>query len=78
VVRFLSRHLGVPMEEIATLGDMPNDMLMFHRSGLAIAMGNSGPEVRAAADAVTDGCEDDGFAKAVERFILEPCAAVRR
>lgn len=74
VVRFLSRRLGVPMREIATLGDMPNDILMFDRSGLAIAMGNSGPEVQAAADVVTDGCDDEGFAKAIERFVLEPQA----
>jgi Cof subfamily protein (haloacid dehalogenase superfamily) len=71
VVRFLSRHLDIPPHEIATIGDMPNDILMFREAALAIAMGNGGPEVQGAADVVTDTCEDEGFAKAVERFILE-------
>lgn len=77
VVQFLSRHLHIPKHEIATIGDMPNDILMFGKSGLAIAMGNGGPEVQQAADVVTDGCDDEGFAKAVERFILEPHGPVQ-
>lgn len=74
VIEFLSRRLQVPRQEIATLGDMPNDILMFRNSGFAIAMGNSAPEVQAAADVVTDSYEDEGFAKAIERFVLESCA----
>ena len=72
VVDYLSRHLGIAASEIATIGDMPNDILMFHKSGFAIAMGNGGPEVQEAADAVTASCDDEGFAKAVEQFILGP------
>ena len=41
VIERLSRYLKIPMEAIATLGDQPNDVLMFKRSGLSIAMGNS-------------------------------------
>jgi len=72
VVDYLSRQLGIAASEIATIGDMPNDILMFHKSGFAIAMGNGGPEVQEAADAVTASCDDEGFAKAVEQFILGP------
>ena len=35
VVEYLASHLGVPAEEIATIGDQPNDVLMFKRSGSA-------------------------------------------
>ena len=70
VVRFLSNKFGIPEEEIATIGDMPNDVLMFARSGLSIAMGQSGPEVHRAARRVTASNDDDGFAKAVDRYIL--------
>ena len=70
VVRYLSRHYGIPPEEIATIGDMPNDVLMFAHSGLSIAMGNADREVQRAARRVTASNEDDGFAQAVERFIL--------
>lgn len=70
VVAYLARTLGIAAGEIATIGDMPNDVLMFKSSGFAIAMGNASKEVQGQADAVTDGFEDEGFAKAVERFIL--------
>jgi Cof subfamily protein (haloacid dehalogenase superfamily) len=77
VVRTLSRLLSVPPEEIATIGDMPNDILMFRESGLGIAMGNAGAEVKAEADLVTDDNEAEGFAKAIERFVLGRAEAVR-
>jgi Cof subfamily protein (haloacid dehalogenase superfamily) len=70
VVTALSKMLSVPASEIATIGDMPNDVLMFRKSGLSIAMGNASPEVQAQANVVTDSYNDEGFAKAMERFIL--------
>jgi Cof subfamily protein (haloacid dehalogenase superfamily) len=70
VVTTLSNALSVPLAEIATIGDMPNDVLMFRRSGLSIAMGNASAEVQKQADVVTDSYADEGFAKAMERFIL--------
>jgi Cof subfamily protein (haloacid dehalogenase superfamily) len=70
VAGYLSRMLGIPEEEIVTIGDQPNDVLMFERSGFSIAMGNASDEVKSQASAVTDSYEDEGFAKAVERFLL--------
>lgn len=70
VIATLSRLLAVPADEIATIGDMPNDVLMFAKSGLSIAMGNASDEVKAQADCVTDSYNDDGFASAMERFVL--------
>jgi hypothetical protein len=70
VVDYLSRHLDIPPEEIATLGDQPNDVLMFKRSGLSIAMGNASDQVKAQATVTTDSYNDEGFAKAVERYVL--------
>jgi Cof subfamily protein (haloacid dehalogenase superfamily) len=70
VVAYLSEHLKVPTDEIATIGDQPNDVLMFERSGFSIAMGNASDEVKAQATAATDSYNDEGFAKAMENFIL--------
>ena len=56
------------------MGDMPNDVLMFRKSGFSIAMGNASDEVKAQASAVTDTNENEGFAKAVRKFVL-PSAA---
>ena len=71
VVAFLSERYGIPAEEIATIGDGANDILMFERSGLSIAMGNADQEVQRAALRVTMSNDEEGFAKAVDRFILE-------
>jgi Cof subfamily protein (haloacid dehalogenase superfamily) len=70
VVKYLSARYGISPEEIATIGDMPNDVLMFAHSGLSIAMGQSDREVHRAARRITTSNEEDGFAHAVERFIL--------
>ena len=70
VVETLSKTLGIPMAEIATIGDMPNDVNMFKRSGFSIAMGNASDAVKAQASAVTAGYDDEGFAKAIETFLL--------
>ena len=70
VVTTLSRLMDIRPEQIATIGDMPNDVLMFRKSGFSIAMGNASDEVKAQASAVTDSNEDEGFAKAVHKLLL--------
>jgi Cof subfamily protein (haloacid dehalogenase superfamily) len=72
VVDYLSDYFTIPPEQIATIGDSPNDVLMFKRSGLSIAMGNASDEVKAQAKMTTDSYNDEGFAKAIERFVLGP------
>jgi len=66
----IARLLAVPLTEIAVIGDGANDIAMFERSALSIAMGNASPQVQQAADFVTDSNDEDGFANAIERFIL--------
>jgi Cof subfamily protein (haloacid dehalogenase superfamily) len=70
VVKWLAARYDVPLERVATIGDMPNDVLMFAHSGLSIAMGNADREVQRAARHVTATNEQEGFADAVERWIL--------
>jgi Cof subfamily protein (haloacid dehalogenase superfamily) len=62
--------LALPLAEIAVIGDGGNDVAMFERSGLSIAMGNASRQVQQAADFVTDSNREEGFANAVQRFIL--------
>jgi len=75
VARSLATRYGLMPDEIATIGDMPNDILMFANSGLSIAMGQSGPEVHRAARRVTASNEEEGFAKAMERYVLRTSGA---
>ena len=77
VVERMSYYYGIPLEQIATIGDQPNDVLMFERSGVSIAMGNASDEVRRQATFVTASNEDEGFAKAIEEFILPRAVAAQ-
>lgn len=77
VVTALCEFLSIPCAEVATIGDMPNDVLMFRKSGVSIAMGNAASDVQEQADFVTASYKDEGFAKAVEQFILPRVAPPR-
>jgi Cof subfamily protein (haloacid dehalogenase superfamily) len=70
VAKYLAQRYKLDENDIATIGDMPNDVLMFAHSGLSIAMGNASPEVKRSARRVTTSNEDEGFANAVDRFVL--------
>ena len=67
----LASHLKISPADIATIGDGGNDTAMFAQSGLSIAMGNASPAVQAQADFLTASNEEDGFAAAIDRFILK-------
>jgi Cof subfamily protein (haloacid dehalogenase superfamily) len=70
VAQYMAARYHLSAEEIATIGDQPNDVLMFAHSGLSIAMGNADPQVQRSARRVTDSNENNGFAAAVDRFVL--------
>ena len=76
VVLAMSELLNTPVDQIATVGDMPNDVLMFRKSGFSIAMGNASDGVKMQASAVTDSNQNEGFAKAVRTFVLPMAAPV--
>jgi len=69
-IGYLAKTLGIAENAIATIGDQPNDTLMFRKSGLSIAMGNASEAVQKQATYVTTSSEEEGFANAVEKFIL--------
>ncbi len=70
VAQYLASRYRLDVDEIATIGDMPNDVLMFAHAGLSIAMGNASDDVQKAARRVTTSNDADGFAHAVDEFIL--------
>jgi Cof subfamily protein (haloacid dehalogenase superfamily) len=76
LVHRLARMMDVPLEAVATLGDMPNDVQMFAFSGLSIAMGQASDQVKSSARKVTRSNTEDGFAEAIERYVLGDAAAV--
>ena len=70
VVMAASDYFIIPVQEIATIGDMPNDVTMFKKSGLSIAMRNAHEKVQQSASLVTSSNDEEGFAEAVDNFIL--------
>ena len=74
----LAKLVGIPLAEMAVIGDGANDVAMFARSGLSVAMGNAAPRVQRAADFVTAPNDRDGFATAVERLVLGRGSSARR
>ena len=69
-VEALAAAHGVPLAQVAVLGDMTNDLPMFERAGFSVAMGQAPAEVKARADAVSTTNDDDGVAHAINALIL--------
>ena len=66
----LAEMYGVPLNQVAVIGDQANDIAMFKRAGLSIAMGQSSAAVQAEADEVTTSNEHAGVAAAIRHYIL--------
>ena len=64
----LAEHLGCGAEHIMSFGDGLNDLSMIEAAGLGVVMANAADEVKAAADYITDDCDHDGVAAAIEKF----------
>jgi hypothetical protein len=69
-LKFLSKWLAIPPRAIAVLGDMGNDLAMFRKAGVSIAMGNASAEVKGCAKYVTRSNTEEGFARAIEQYVL--------
>lgn len=70
-VDMLAAQAGVPLNAVAVIGDMRNDLPMFAKAGLSIAMGQAPDDVRAAANHVTRSNSDDGVAHAIDTIIIK-------
>jgi Cof subfamily protein (haloacid dehalogenase superfamily) len=69
-VQAMAKRLDISTDAVATIGDMQNDLAMFKKSGVSIAMGNATDDVKKLATHVTGSNEDEGFAGAIE-FVLK-------
>ena len=74
-VQAIAKRLGISTDAVATVGDMQNDLAMFKKSGVSIAMGNATDEVKSLATHVTASNEDEGFAKAIDIILKNNTAA---
>lgn len=70
VVTEIAGVLGIPTAEVAVIGDGLNDVSMFAHAGFSIAMGQADDEVKNAANVITKANTEEGFAYAMEEFVL--------
>lgn len=69
-VRRLAKLYGCDLSEVMCLGDSENDISMLEVAGISVAMGDAADPVKAAADYVTAPVGENGFAQALEKFVL--------
>lgn len=63
--------LGIRPEEVIAFGDAENDVEMLRCVGTSVATQNALDAVKEIADHVTDDCNHDGVAKAIEAYVLK-------
>ena len=69
-VKYLQKFWGYNDDEIFTIGDQNNDIALLEAGGIKVAMGNATNELKEIADYITDSVYNDGFVKAVEKFVF--------
>lgn len=69
-VLHLAKIFNIDKEEVMCIGDSENDISMLKVAGLSIAMGNGNDIVKEVADFITDTNNNDGVAKAIEKYVL--------
>ncbi len=69
-VEFLRNYWGLKREEVLTIGDQDNDIELLKAGGIAVAMGNATEDLKKYADYITDTVDNDGFVRAIEKFVL--------
>lgn len=63
--------IGIDMQNVMACGDSRNDLMMIKEAGLGVAMGNAQDVVKEAADWITTSNEEDGVAKAIQKWVLD-------
>ncbi|MCD8377572.1 MAG: Cof-type HAD-IIB family hydrolase [Candidatus Gastranaerophilales bacterium] len=69
-VRFLQKYWGLNEDEVLTIGDQDNDIELLKAGGISVAMGNATETLKQYANYITGTVDNDGFVKAVERFVI--------
>lgn len=70
-IEFLLEKLNINKDEVITIGDNTNDKMMLEEAGLGVVMKGSTPVVTEIADFITDDNNNEGVAKAIEKFVLK-------
>lgn len=69
-LRAFCNAIGLDAAEAMAIGDNGNDLGMLREAGFAVAVNNAIDEVKAMCDVVVADYREDGFAEAIERYVL--------
>lgn len=69
-VGVLAKQYNISKEEVMCIGDSENDLSMIKFAGMGVAMGNGNELIKENSDYITDTNNEDGVAKAIEKFVL--------
>jgi hypothetical protein len=70
-IKFLAKKYGFSEKEVLAIGDQNNDIEMVETAGVGVAMGNGTEQIKKVANYITDSVENDGFVKAIDKFVWE-------
>ena len=70
-MRKILDYFGASIEDSVAIGDSMNDLEILKEAALGIAMGNAMPELKEAADYVTDDIDADGLGHAIAYALLD-------
>lgn len=68
-IKLLANKLGFTEKEVLAIGDQNNDIEMVVTAGVGVAMGNGTDEIKSQADYITDTVLNNGFVKAIDKFV---------
>jgi Cof subfamily protein (haloacid dehalogenase superfamily) len=69
-LKTLCVNLGISLDNVAAIADGANDVSLLETAGFAIAMEDSPDELKVVADEITSGVKYNGFAQAIQEFLL--------
>lgn len=70
-ITLIADHFGIPLSEVAVMGDSYNDKPMFEVAGYRIAMANSAPVLKEMAEFVTSSNDEDGVALGIQHLLAK-------
>lgn len=73
----VAAHYQIRQGQVMAIGDAPNDVGMLRWAGVGVAVENSWPQARQAADMVVPSNDDDGAAFALRQYRVNPFGTTR-
>lgn len=67
----LCQHLNISLEETIAVGDADNDIGIFQKAGLKIAMDNANKTIKSLADVIVNDCDNGGCSQAIYNYLLK-------